>query len=242
MGLPLATTQWLRGQLPCDALDAALAGRHDVQCLKFAIRFEPPRPLHDACAVPAQSFEARAGELRRFYADARRIAQQEEEASAPGWVSRSARKRIEASGAMPEPSRPIYFLTVQQGGRKAVAYIGITQAKGGRFSGGHAAITKLHHPKFQRATKELFLAAVYAQITPDLWVNLELLPQAARYLHDIEMQLVYALQPELNTHGKTRLIAEATYTLIFGAAGGISDLQRMYVEHDRLCPLPQEPA
>lgn len=98
---------------------------------------------------------------------------------------------------------PLYLITVGEHEAERIVYIGKTSAKKGRFRGGHAALSKLLHPKYEGLSKRLYLGALVlladdTSYQPLEWVKP--LKKAQALLASIEAQLIFCFKPELNTH------------------------------------------
>lgn len=111
----------------------------------------------------------------------------------------------EEVGEPPPFCYPIYFIPVDDGSAEELVYIGKTSSSKGRFSGGHAAVTKLHHPDYDGKKKWLYLGCV-ALLTEDRDIlPLEFVSPmqlSLQLLDSVERQLIYYFKPPLNTQGK----------------------------------------
>ncbi|MCS0005377.1 GIY-YIG nuclease family protein, partial [Vibrio parahaemolyticus] len=97
---------------------------------------------------------------------------------------------------------PIYLMTVGENKDERLVYIGKTSSKSSRFSAGHAAISKLHHPKYDGLTKRVYLCcAVFINKArgtfPIEWI--QPYEKAELLLKSFEAYLIYWTKPELNT-------------------------------------------
>jgi hypothetical protein len=102
-----------------------------------------------------------------------------------------------------------------------LVYVG-KKASGDRFRDGHKAITKLHHPTYREYDKWVFEARVTVKTQAGATLPLEWVRDrsaAERLLYNIESQLIYFLQPELNEDGKETLLSK--WTTNFGFANWI---------------------
>jgi hypothetical protein len=117
-------------------------------------------------------------------------------------VSAQDRKKVFAAlGEPPGPAWPLYFLTVGEFPEEEIVYIGKTNARTHRFSSGHRAITALHGPEYRGRRTRLYLATVTLLSDEDNYVPLEWLhPKTLRdsIWSDLEAQLIFHFQPELN--------------------------------------------
>jgi hypothetical protein len=124
------------------------------------VTFDVVVPIHRAATIPSQnlaeSWEAASEYIRQStalfgVAPERRL------------PSRKADLILDRLGPPPVGSYPIYFITASSRGAERVVYIGKTSARKGRFAGGHAALTKLHHPRYVESAKRLYLGCVPLQ-------------------------------------------------------------------------------
>lgn len=111
------------------------------------------------------------------------------------------------SGQPPLAAYPIYLITVGDAEKERVVYIGKTSSNSSRFSSGHSAISKLHHPKYDGLSKRLYLCCVvFLSKTlgsiPIEWVKP--LGFAESLLNSFEANLIYWEQPELNKQHKSK--------------------------------------
>ena len=162
-------------------------------------------PLHRVHSIKAQSLQASWQEVRSYVQHACQVIGADE----PLFIDKEEREMIlDQCGDPPLQSCPLYFITVQQDQEpETIVYIGKTSSRSKRFSGGHAAISKLHDPKFTAAEKRLYLGCVTFLDKAGDYVPLEMiqpLGAATKLLGDLEMQLIYHFQPELNTDGKSQ--------------------------------------
>jgi hypothetical protein len=121
-------------------------------------------------------------------------------------------KIIAALGPPPSQSYSIYVISVANpdGDGERVVYVGKTNSKNHRFRGGHAALSKLHHSKYDGKLKQLYFGFVTAvndddHAFPVEWIHP--LDSRERILSSVEGQLIFELQPELNDKGKAKNIA-----------------------------------
>jgi hypothetical protein len=115
-------------------------------------------PLHLAHTITAQSLKDSWQDVRSYVAKACEIIKADE----PLPIDREERDMIlDNCGELPIQSYPLYFITTREGeGPETIVYIGKTSSRSKRFSGGHAAISKLHAPKYALAEKRLYLGCV----------------------------------------------------------------------------------
>ncbi|WP_320200770.1 hypothetical protein RMR16_023415 (plasmid) [Agrobacterium sp. rho-13.3] len=166
-------------------------------------------PLHVAHTVKAQSLQSSWREVREYVTKACEVIG----ADKPLPIDREEQEMILGRcGPLPLQSYPLYFITTKTDeGPETIVYIGKTSSRSKRFSGGHTAISKLHHPKFSSAEKRLYLGCVTFMDKATEYVPLEMIqPLAAveNLLANLEMQLIYHFQPELNTSGKRRRLSK----------------------------------
>lgn len=107
-------------------------------------------------------------------------------------------------GQPPNPSLPIYIVTVEENDVHRIVYIGkTTTSVRQRFSQGHAALSKLLDPKYNGKCKNIFFCELYFGIIQ----NFELIPidfaendnEKRMTVSLIETMLINAYNPELNT-------------------------------------------
>lgn len=165
--------------------------------------FDTWLPLHLAHTFEGQSLEE-AWQMVRSYVDhACKVIKADE----PLFIDKEEREMIlHQCGKPPTQAYPVYFITTRSDqGPDTIVYIGKTSSRSKRFSGGHAAISKLHDPKYASFEKRLYLGCVTFMDKAGAYVPLEMiqpLNAAANLLSDLELQLIYHFQPELNKDGK----------------------------------------
>lgn len=76
------------------------------------------------------------------------------------WQSNQNYLSSNCDGEAPLACYPIYLITVGDDENERLVYIGKTSSKSSRFSSGHSAITKLHHPKYDNLSKRIYLCCV----------------------------------------------------------------------------------
>lgn len=126
-----------------------------------------------------------------------------------GWLDREEQLLlINQLGAIPLPSLPIYLISCGEGNDEQLVYVGKTKNTS-RFSGGHAVALKLHAPKYQSMPKRVYRSTIWFYFNEEYisldWIQPEKL--ALKILDSIESQLIYSLQPALNTHKKKANLA-----------------------------------
>jgi hypothetical protein len=179
--------------------------------------------LHEAADLPLIPFDRSRDNCIEYIDRACRLLGR----SNPGWnLSTSEAKMVtDALGSPPLASYSIYIMTVSDlnGENERAVYVGRTNAEAQRFRGGHAAISKLHHPKFEGLRKRIHFGCVSAlnddnHTFPVEWTN----PFEKRdeILHGVELQLIFELQPELNDHGRHECLAKTPVHIIIQNPSG----------------------
>ncbi|ULR43208.1 hypothetical protein [Rhizobium sp. K102] len=171
-------------------------------------------PVYEAHALKAQSLTDSWHAVRSYVSKACDLIGTDEPVS----LDNEDREMIlESCGEPPRQAYPLYFITTRETkGEDVIVYIGKTSSRSKRFSGGHAAISKLHAPKFQSADKRLYLGCVTFVDRKGKHAPLEMmqpLHTAQMLLADLEMQLIYHFQPELNTKGKQNQLSRLEQTV-----------------------------
>lgn len=133
-----------------------------------------------------------------------------------GWIDREEVEMIlEECGTPPNACYPIYMFTVKNDDFEEVLYIGKTSSKFSRFSGGHTAATKMHHPKYNNFEKRVYFGCVTFQdednYLPLEWIHPKEFSLAL--LDSIESQLIHKFKPEFNTQKKNRYLASYPTTI-----------------------------
>lgn len=173
----------------------------------FWISFDASMGLHEAANFPLTSFEKSREACFSYLGNACKLLGR----NIPQWSpDEEGRRRIfEALGTPPLNAYTIYMMTISDPGSygERIVYIGKTNSKSHRFRGGHAAISRLHAPEYDGKSKKIYFGCIVGfnddeNIIPIDWVS----PEAGRdqILSDIELQLIYHLQPELNEYGKEK--------------------------------------
>lgn len=114
---------------------------------------------------------------------------------------------LEKLGEPPKPCLPLYIFSVDNGKVEIPVYVGITNSKKSRFSGGHRAALKLLDPKYDGLVKRLYFCQVMFLSQNNEYLPLEWLhpfSTAESLLDDAESELIFRLQPELNVKKKSK--------------------------------------
>lgn len=167
---------------------------------------------HEVEDYPAQDLATSWGENRAYIKRALALI----EADEPVWLDRDDVDIIRAGlGEPPKACCPLYVISIGEGSEERAVYVGRTSSPNGRFAGGHAALARLHAPKFGPLRKRVYFGSVmlltdsYAGnkgYLPLEWVHP--LPAAKVLLSDVEKLLVYDLQPSLNRALRKRYSAK----------------------------------
>lgn len=228
---------WLRGEFALHTLEERLAGFHDPGNILFALELSDPIPVHDSCDIAAQSFAVHSSATKRYI---RKAAAFMKRHSSSDWVipKRFGDEITANIGPLPVAARPIYLISAETSTTKEIVYVGRTAAKDGRFRGGHHAITKLHAPNYDGTTKRVYMASVLVRTEETEWINLELIrpdSNAELYLSEIELNLIYSLQPALNDQGKTECIARMQHPVeIYDPYGLVPRSEWVWPRNNRL--------
>lgn len=117
------------------------------------------------------------------------------------WVANQEYIQSGYMGYAPLASYPIYLITVGDDSNERLVYIGKTSSNSSRFSSGHAAISKLHAPKYNNLTKRVYLCCIVfiknSNTIPIEWITPY--EHANTLLKSFEANLIYWNKPELNT-------------------------------------------
>lgn len=132
-----------------------------------------------------------------------------------GWLDRWEQEEILTElGETPLPSLPIYLISCGDGDDEELVYVGKTKNTS-RFNGGHSAALKLHAPEYQNKPKKIYRCTAWFYINDEYisldWIQPEQL--ALDILDSIESQLIYWLQPQLNTHKKKKNLARWEFNI-----------------------------
>lgn len=171
----------------------------------FWVSFDVSVGLHEAANFPLLPFEKATDECYSYLAKACKILKRNNPKWSPDDVAR--RVILDQLGPPPLNAYTIYMLTVSdlKSDSERVVYIGKTNSNSNRFRGGHAAISKLHAPEYAHLTKSIYFGCIVAMNDDENYIPIDWLsPNLGRdeILSDIEYQLIYHLQPELNEQGK----------------------------------------
>lgn len=196
-------------------LEVALNKFADGQNIQFALEIGKPTDAHKSGALPAQSFSEKKKAVTEYMKKVKVSLKSEGQT---GWIlNETSRRALQREiGPPPEPVTPIYFITSESDALKTIVYVGKTAALTGRFEGGHLALSKLHDPAYAGTAKRVYMASVLARIEESEWINLELIQPMNRaefYLSEVELNLIYHLQPDLNTKEKDTLHAKGTHLI-----------------------------
>jgi len=102
----------------------------------------------------------------------------------------------------PAACYPLYFITVGDGNKERLVYIGKTSARTHRFSGGHSVGLKLHAPEYEGLSKHIYFGTVVFLDNDKKYMPLEFIQpfeDAKNLLSNLEAGLIYNLKPELNS-------------------------------------------
>lgn len=106
-------------------------------------------------------------------------------------------------GEPPPQCYPLYFITIKDDPTEKLVYIGKTSSEKSRFKGGHLALTKLLHPKYDGYEKKIYFATIVfltkeKDYLPLEWVHP--LKSSNNLLTQIEARLITHFKPVLNKH------------------------------------------
>lgn len=155
-------------------------------------------PVHESVNLDAESLSDSWQRLHEYVEASLEIIKADD----PSWLDSDEVDMITSKLGEPPPlCYPIYLITVGDHDAERLVYIGKTSSSNGRFKKGHAALSKLHHPKYDGLTKRIYLGAVVllandGSCQPLEWVKP--LGSALTILDSIEAQLIHAFKPELN--------------------------------------------
>lgn len=170
-------------------------------------------PIHESYLLPAQGLEQSWTRTRAYVDSALGIIKDD----SPGWLDREEVEMIkEELGEPPAQCYPIYFISVGNDDNEKLVYVGKTSSSNGRFSGGHAAITKLHHPDYSGLEKNIYLGCITLLTDEKKTIPLELvnpIELATKILKSAENQLIYRFKPPLNTHGINNNRADMPFSI-----------------------------
>jgi len=182
----------------------------------FWVSFDASAELHEASNFPLIPFDAARTTCFSYLSEACKLLDRRN----PQWTpdDRERKKIVETLGPPPLNSYTIYMMTVSKtdGSEERVVYIGKTNSESHRFRGGHSAISKLHAPNYRGLKKKIYFGCIVGfnddfNYIPIDWIQ----PEMGRdgILSDIEYQLIYSIQPELNDTGKTTCRAKNRVSL-----------------------------
>jgi len=104
---------------------------------------------------------------------------------------------------IPPSSRPIYLITVTHGNSRRIVYIGKSINAFRRFRGGHAALVKLLHPKYDCLEKNIFFCEIYFGVKENYdMANIDSIISDDKRMDAIDMIEAFLInfhKPELNT-------------------------------------------
>ncbi|WP_421320911.1 hypothetical protein [Aeromonas veronii] len=122
------------------------------------------------------------------------------------WIANQEYIKSGCIGDAPLASYPIYLITIGSDSDERLVYVGKTSSNSSRFSSGHTAISKLHHPKYNNLTNRLYLCCIVfiknSNTIPIEWITQY--EHANSLLKSFEANLIYWSEPELNTHHKNK--------------------------------------
>lgn len=194
---------WLSGRhkLPKRFIDKTVIDEYDPESWSCWVALKNKAPLHDAHKLEWFSLGESHNQTKRFLSAADKILYprlEEEE------LDSENRYEIKNSGIVPPATcHPIYIVTCKSEHIERVMYVGKTTAAN-RFTGGHAAATKLLNPKYNAYEKIIYQCQLMFANEDD-YLPLEWI-RPTEYgeflLSNVEYELIYRNQPELNKHGK----------------------------------------
>lgn len=159
--------------------------------------------LHKAPAIPAQDLATAWTKTKEYVEQAMALLSMPDGGTLDSDEVEMIREEL---GDPPVMCCPIYMITVRDEADERLVYVGKNSASSSRFAGGHAAITKLHAPRYRNKSKWIYLAQVML-LTADDYLPLEWvhpLDRALGILASVEAELIFSLKPELNTQKKNR--------------------------------------
>ena len=157
-------------------------------------------PFHEAGRLEAQSLDASWAKTDLYVRRSLEIIG----AQGPLWLDRKEVEMIVSTLGPPPPAcYPMYIVTVGTQQDERAVYVGKTSAKVRRFQSGHQVATKLHAPKYDGLQKRIYQGCITLLSDEEDYLPLEWihpLTSADTILRSAEAQLIYDIQPELNTH------------------------------------------
>jgi hypothetical protein len=174
-------------------------------------------PLHAVSELQAQSLAASWHRAREYVRSACDIVNAPD--GPPLLDAEEVDMILEALGPPPSHCYPLYFISIKNPntGDETLVYIGKTSSSKNRFSGGHSAFTKLHHPRYDGFSKKVYLGTVMLIDDSGEYLPLEAaqpLAYAEQILRSVEGQLIFDLKPELNVQGVNRETSKLPLDLI----------------------------
>ncbi|MFN3262297.1 MAG: hypothetical protein ACE37J_17265 [Pikeienuella sp.] len=171
----------------------------------FWVSFDASMGLHKATDFPLTSFESSRQACFSYLRSACQLLGR----NIPQWSpDHEGRRRIlKELGPPPLNAYTIYMMTVSdlKTNDERIVYIGKTNSNSHRFRGGHAAISKLHSPEYDGMCKKIYFGCIVGFNDDEDHIPIDwLLPATGRdtTLSDIELQLIWHVQPELNDYGR----------------------------------------
>lgn len=157
-------------------------------------------PVHESVDLEAESLADSWSKVHEYVKASLAIIKAEK----PMWLDHEEVEMIKGQLGEPPPlCYPIYLITVDNDDAEHLVYIGKTSSNSGRFRGGHAALTKLHHPMYDGLIKRVYLGAIVLLANDKSYQPLEWvkpLDKTKELLASIEAQLIFNFKPQLNTH------------------------------------------
>lgn len=189
------------------------------------LNFDQCVGLHEAADFPLIPFDKSREACWDYIEEACKIVQRPAGRPGRALADDEAEKVLAQLGPPPFASYSIYMMTVldKGGGEERPIYLGQTNSKSHRFSGGHAAISKLHAPEYDNTVKRVYFGCVSAvndddNTFPVEWINP--LDVRGSILSSVEYQLIYDLKPELNTAGKGKCLVQNPLSIVIQNTAG----------------------
>ncbi len=193
------------------------------------LSFEFMVPVHEAGTLSEQSLSESWKKTESYVKKALKLVG----IDTPGIIdSEEALLIQETLGSPPSFCYPIYMCTVGSGNNERVVYFGKTSSKTKRFSSGHAALTKLNAPKFDGMQKYLYQGCIILLTAENDYLPLEWVHpyiESEKILKNVEAQLIYRFDPELNTNSKDKNNATNPLTLHIENYTGKSEYLHEYI-------------
>jgi hypothetical protein len=160
-------------------------------------------PIHMASTAQLRQFDATWEDTLKYLDSACSILRKPR----PGWAPSAEQAQLVLDKLGPPPLRcyALYFVTVGDGESERCVYIGETNSKTHRFKSGHHALPKLFHPKFDGLRKSIYFAGIEVHDDDDHYFPIEWIHPVQwrqEVLSSVEGQLIFELQPELNSKNK----------------------------------------